>query len=459
MPVTRRARRPLLALAAAAVIALLVMSSGLHAFVGVPPRAAAHVVVRAAEGESRVLVEVTEESVATAAGIVGGTAGFLLGGLWMAVPMLALSSYVTRRPDDDLGVALKGIAKAALETLNFLHMLDQKYAVSMRCAVDKALQAGTFTFHRFVHHSSASGREVLCELERGEAHLSSLVSAEKPESKLEEVQAQSAQHLLSPTEPPQIKEQVHRGTQPSTARRSTSAKPRSGPSFLDFGDLLVSEPLSEHYASKLSPCVDSLCNGGIGILPTGTEPAMVCSLGSKRGIQGLYDLTGPESSIVAPLSIMCCDFHMASSYVDMQSVPRQWFALMRSLLPGPYCFILRATKEMPRAAMENKLHRKLWKHREISLQMPLSGVVQQVVSDLGEPLLASPATAHDSYETWEAERKLNFYVAGGDLELGWSDVAPEHRVPTVIDLTLRHPVLRRQGAGDASLFLGEAEQQ
>lgn len=125
----RRGRGNLLALAAAAGLALL-LCSGVQAFVGAAPRAAVRGVARAAEGESVALIKVTEENKVTTAGVLGGTAGLLLGGMWIAVPFFAVSSYVARRPDDDLAIALRGIANASLETLNFFHTLDKKYSVT-----------------------------------------------------------------------------------------------------------------------------------------------------------------------------------------------------------------------------------------------------------------------------------------------------------------------------------------
>lgn len=448
------------------------MSSGAEAFVASwQPQAAARVVLRAATRESVAFIEVTEENQATTAGVMAGITGFLLGGLWAAVPLFVAGSYMSRR-DNDLAVALSGTAKAVLQTLNFLHVLDKKYSVTesfgsqLAAAVDLGKRnlstetaAGLFrylgdailSFGKDREHNKESctfpielkgalgGKDKAQELKNVESfgeHLSFALGTE--------IELREADHPLRSTEPvpSKIANQVQKGVPKSTPTRSGSLRQKQ--LFLDFQDLAVSEPLSDYYAQQLSPCVEALSNDGVGILPLGMEHAIVAGLLSKRGIERLYSLTGTEHSRIMPLMLLCSDIAMASTYCDIQRLPRRWYVLMKSLLPGPFAFILPATKSMPRAALDHKLHRRLWKRREISLCVPQSGVVQQVISDLGEPLLAS--TVFHPQDTWEAQiSKLNFFVDGGHLEESWSELEPELRVSTVVDLTLQVPA---RGAGN-----------
>lgn len=594
----RRTRCRLLVLAAAA--ALVLVSCGLQTFVGAVPRATSRVVRAAEANKSEQFIEITEESTVVAAGVVSGMAGLLLGGVWIAVPLFALSACVTRRPNDDLAVAGRGVANASLEALNFVHMLDKKYSLSdtlgikiaeavrsypntdraagfvrsaanviltfdkdfgilktlggmvlsagnlasglveklvepidrrklveeLRAKLDEAtkslletrltvakleeeLKMASHELHQVGSNAEEHWQLVYDHAERNAAlesevrklwkeledaqfegavakdnvtllrdevrlHKESLELAiaregalseklqapglehiQRPvvgplplgghqrENKLTEVQPQSAEHGLGSIEKP-----VHE-VQTSPRRRSPSGRPSKscGRILLDFADLLVAEPLSEHYAAQLGPCVESVCNGGVGILPTGSQHAMVCSMASKRSIQSLYELTGPEESSTTPLSLLCSDFTMAARYLDVQSVPRQWYVLMKNCLPGPFVFIVKGTKNIPKAIFDSKLHRKHWKCREIGLEIPASGVAQRLISDLGEPLLASSLGAK--------ERKLSFMVAGGQLEAAWSIRQPS----TVIDLTLQVPVIRREGEGDPAQFLGEARER
>lgn len=589
---SRRSRGHLAVLAAAVGMAVLV-SSGIEAFVAVKqPRA--RVLTRKAGGECGELIKVTEENKVTTAGVLGSAAGFLLGGMWVAVPLFALSSYMVRRSNDNLAVALKGIANAGLETLNFAHMLDKKYAVtdSMGRKLEEAVihgksnpdtkeaagRVGTFrdtilSFNKdggitdklgsvvtaagdlasriveklfelnhqckytdqletklrqatealqnldstvsflkeqleHANHKlaacavelheagSAAGehwqlfldqscKTVALESEvqklRGQLEVADIEAAlARDNLQLSREEAKDLQNRLSlatakestPEGKPQASMEeghhlaVENGKQMETpvadAPKQRSKRPvgqasvsRRGSNVsrpvLDFGDLFVGEPLSEFYAQQLGPCVAALANDGVGLLPTGTQYAYVTSLSSKSGTRRIYELTSNEESQLKPLSLLCANISMASEYCDIQGLPRHLFQLMRGLLPGPFTFIVRAKKEFPRAALGNKSHRKMWKHREIGLRVPHSGVAQQLIAELGVPLLAS-SVAHPC-DAWQAEQhKLSFFVIGGQLEPAFGDLPPEKQTSTVVDLTLRHPALRRQGAG----FFGDA---
>ena len=112
---------------------VLALCSSIEAFVGVAPRSNFREVARTAEGESSssvALVKVTEENTLTTAGVLAGTAGLLVGGIWVGGALFAVSSYIARRPDDDLAKALKGVSTGSLEAINFLHTLDKKYSVT-----------------------------------------------------------------------------------------------------------------------------------------------------------------------------------------------------------------------------------------------------------------------------------------------------------------------------------------
>lgn len=223
--------------------------------------------------------------------------------------------------------------------------------------------------------------------------------------------------------------------------------------FLDLDDLVVGEPLSEYHAEKLSSIVESLSEGGMGVLPTDTQHAYVTAVSSREGTRRIYNVKGIAESERKPLSLLCSDLSMASHYCDMMSLPRHWYQIIKKMLPGPYTFIMRASSEMPKVVLEHKTHRKLWKRREVGIRVPMCGLVQHITSDLGEPLLAS--SAWDPESLWMSQRRqLDFVVASGQIDMVWGDVEPEDRVSTVIDLTMQEPVLRRQGLGDASPFFG-----
>mmetsp|Transcript_56030 Transcript_56030/g.133487 ORF Transcript_56030/g.133487 Transcript_56030/m.133487 type:complete len:233 (-) Transcript_56030:240-938(-) len=79
--------------------------------------------------DSSALVKVTEDNIKTTAGVVAGLVGALFGGLWVGAAFFAASSYLVRK-DDDVALALRGLSKGALESLNFAANMDGKYKVT-----------------------------------------------------------------------------------------------------------------------------------------------------------------------------------------------------------------------------------------------------------------------------------------------------------------------------------------
>merc|ERR1719188_295528 len=76
------------------------------------------------------LVKVTDENVKTTASLLGGLVGFLVGGIWVGGALFAAASYFTRKDDDDISKALKGVASTGLEALNFGAAMNDKYSVT-----------------------------------------------------------------------------------------------------------------------------------------------------------------------------------------------------------------------------------------------------------------------------------------------------------------------------------------
>lgn len=81
-------------------------------------------------GDSMALVKVTDENAKTTASLVGGALGLLLGGVWVGGALFAATSYLTRKEDDDISKALKGVASAGLEAINFGAAMNDKYTVT-----------------------------------------------------------------------------------------------------------------------------------------------------------------------------------------------------------------------------------------------------------------------------------------------------------------------------------------
>jgi tRNA threonylcarbamoyl adenosine modification protein (Sua5/YciO/YrdC/YwlC family) len=189
---------------------------------------------------------------------------------------------------------------------------------------------------------------------------------------------------------------------------------------------------------RLESVVRSLRDGGLGVIPTDTVYAFVCSITSKKAIERLYSIKKMDER--KPLSIICHDFSMVSQYTH--GFPNSWFRVARRCLPGPYTFILRANNQIPRLMLR--------KRRTVGVRIPNDPVCLALLSELDAPLLCSSVrTDNDSFWNVPAAiseaygNRLDFVVDAGERLAEPS---------SVIDLTDNDPVVIRQGKGDLEPF-------
>ncbi|MCD6291948.1 MAG: threonylcarbamoyl-AMP synthase [Deltaproteobacteria bacterium] len=128
-------------------------------------------------------------------------------------------------------------------------------------------------------------------------------------------------------------------------------------------------------ARQLKQLLTALNNGELAIIPTDTNYAAVCSLGSKKGINRLYALkTGRHEK---KITLLCADLKDISLYADVSNPA---YRLMKSLLPGPYTFILPASRLVPKMV--------LTKRRTVGVRSPDHAACLTIPAELGTALLA-----------------------------------------------------------------------
>jgi len=122
------------------------------------------------------------------------------------------------------------------------------------------------------------------------------------------------------------------------------------------------------------------------------------------------------------------------------------FRAIKSATPGPYTFILPATKEVPRKLLHAK-------KKTIGVRIPQSRVVQAILAELGEPLLSStlilPGESEPMTQGWLVKEELDHAV---DIVLDSGECGIEPT--TVVDFSSGEPVIARAGAGDPTRFVG-----
>ncbi|HAT32307.1 MAG TPA: threonylcarbamoyl-AMP synthase [Janthinobacterium sp.] len=179
--------------------------------------------------------------------------------------------------------------------------------------------------------------------------------------------------------------------------------------------------------------------GGIVALPTDSCYALVCHLDDKGAVERLRRIRGIDDK--HHLTLLCRDLSEIGVYAR---VDNRQFRLLKAATPGPYTFILEATKEVPRRLSHPS-------RKTIGLRVPENSIVQALLEELGQPLLGTTlilpgddATLTDADSIRERlEKHIELIVDGG---------ACSFEPTTVVDLTGAEPELVRQGRGPAAVL-------
>ncbi|OYZ04004.1 MAG: threonylcarbamoyl-AMP synthase [Methylophilales bacterium 16-45-7] len=180
--------------------------------------------------------------------------------------------------------------------------------------------------------------------------------------------------------------------------------------------------------------IDILLNGGVIAYPTDSSYALGCALGFKEAQTKIRSIRGLDESHL--FTLMCRNLSELSVYAKVDNAQ---FRLLKANTPGPYTFILEASREVPRRLLHAK-------RSTIGLRVPEHTVTQALLEALNAPLLSMTLQLpHDDLPlniAWEIREQLEHQV---DLVID-STIAQMGET-TVVDLTNETPQLIRQGIG------------
>jgi len=183
--------------------------------------------------------------------------------------------------------------------------------------------------------------------------------------------------------------------------------------------------------------VATLQRGGIIIFPTDTGYAIGCDLFNKKAIDRIYQIKRRDKN--HPLSFICADLKELSQFAVVNN---KAYRNMRRLLPGPYTFILPATKMVPKLLVSRR--------SSVGIRIPDHPVDAALVEGLRHPIIGTSCTDEDGdalVDPQEIQKLMGKLV---DLILDAGPVASEPS--TVIDFNAPEPIIVRVGKGDISDF-------
>ena len=187
----------------------------------------------------------------------------------------------------------------------------------------------------------------------------------------------------------------------------------------------------------INKAVEILRNDGVVIYPTDTTYGLGAAISSKKGIEKIYQIKKISSNKL--LSFICPDLKNLAEYAHVNN---HAYKIMKRCVPGPYTFILPATKIVPKL-----LHQK---RRTVGIRIPDSPLCHEIVNILGEPILStSVPDGRDGFFT-DPHEIINSMENDIDLVLDAGIIISEPS--TVVDLSQDTPQIIREGAGNTSLI-------
>lgn len=185
---------------------------------------------------------------------------------------------------------------------------------------------------------------------------------------------------------------------------------------------------------QIKTLVECLRDGGVIIYPTDTVYGLGCDIFQQKAVEKICRIKGVDP-MKAMLSFVCDDLSDLSKYT--KSITTPIYRILKSHIPGPFTFILPASKEVPKILKSKK--------NTIGLRVPDHPIARAMIQELGNPILSSSLPGEMVEEYTDPEliyekfgKLVDIVVDGGIGGIKYS---------TIVDLTVDEPVILRQGLG------------
>ncbi|GAM62423.1 yciO family [Vibrio ishigakensis] len=192
-------------------------------------------------------------------------------------------------------------------------------------------------------------------------------------------------------------------------------------------------------ARLITQAVAIIRNGGVVVFPTDSGYALGCQLENKNALEKVCRIRKLDDK--HNFTLLCRDLSELSLFAR---VDNSAFRLLKNNTPGPYTFIFKGTKEVPRRLMNAK-------RKTIGIRVPDNRIALDLLEALGEPMMSTslilPGNDVAESDPEEIRDKLEHAV---DLIINGGYLGEQPT--TVIDFSDEDPVVLRQGAGDSTPF-------
>ena len=189
----------------------------------------------------------------------------------------------------------------------------------------------------------------------------------------------------------------------------------------------------------LRSAADCLEAGGVIAYPTDSCYALGCAIGAKGAMERIQALRQTRKGHF--FTIVCRDL---SDIARFAIVDNWQYRLLRSFTPGPYAFVLKATREVPRRLLDSR-------RKTIGIRLPDHAVLRALLREYGEPLMSTtlqlPGDDWPMTDGREIEQRIGHAV---DLVLDAGNCGLEPS--TIVDLSGESPRVLRAGKGDPRPF-------
>ena len=184
--------------------------------------------------------------------------------------------------------------------------------------------------------------------------------------------------------------------------------------------------------------LEALNNGGLIAYATDTNYGLGCDINNKKGMERALSLKG--YSKYHALSFLCADLSDISTYAKVET---SVYKILKRCLPGPFTFILPATREVPKLL--------LTKRKTVGLRVPDHPVAQALLKEFGRPVLSTGCT--DRHGDVMNDPELIHDEWGHEIDIVLDSGILIGESSTMVDLTdPDHPEVLREGKGDLSLL-------